>query len=57
MCRTPKALLIWRVARVPWMVIFLLGMAGGVIPGIGILFLCQRALKTSHLWALENQPS
>lgn len=39
MGRTPKALMIWRVARVPWMCIFLLGMAGGVIPGFGILFL------------------
>ncbi len=39
MSRTPKHLMILRVARVPWMVIFLLGMAGGVIPGIGILFL------------------
>ena len=37
--RTPKSLMIWRVASVPWMVIFLLGMAGGVIPGFGVLFL------------------
>jgi len=39
MSRTPKALMILRVAQVPWMTIFFLGLLGGVIPGFGVLFL------------------
>lgn len=38
MSRTPKSPMILRVARIPWMVIFMLGMADGVIPGFGVLF-------------------
>jgi len=37
--RSSKTMMILRVARVPWMVIFLIGMAGGIIPGFGVLFL------------------
>jgi hypothetical protein len=36
--------MIWRAARIPWMVIFLLGMAGGIVPGIGVLFIVVAAV-------------
>ena len=37
--RTPKTLMILRVAKLPWMIILWIGMLGGVIPGFGVLFL------------------
>ena len=38
------------------LVVFELGLGGHMVDGIAQRADCQRALKTSHRWALENQP-
>ena len=44
MSRTPKALMVLRVAKLPWMLILWGGMLGGMIPGFGVLFIVIAAV-------------
>lgn len=51
--RTPRWLMILRVARVPWMVIFLGCIAFGVVPGLNILAIVVGAVA-AMMWLFSG---